>query len=209
MGVPSSPLPSLGGDNATEDPKIRTALQELQSILTGSVDDSNLASPSGEVWRPVFGAGPSWVPGGQSAGSYFLRNGQFIIAVGASALMDVGIWIPPSASDVDVAGKEARIRLASSAVVNATAPGTTLTVGLRPITAVAGGTSLMTFTVGAALLTCTYTTPAAGSRTRVDSAAVALASLTAGAYAIGVVTAGALAANSVIAFTAQLEMQHA
>lgn len=42
MPVPSQPLPTIGVSNITEDPKILAALQEIQSILNGNVDATNL-----------------------------------------------------------------------------------------------------------------------------------------------------------------------
>lgn len=44
MTVPTQPLPTLGSANSTEDPKIRSVLSELQTILTAGVDATNLAS---------------------------------------------------------------------------------------------------------------------------------------------------------------------
>jgi hypothetical protein len=43
MGVPSQPLPTIGQPNSTEDAKVRSALSELQTILTAGVDRTNLS----------------------------------------------------------------------------------------------------------------------------------------------------------------------
>ncbi len=42
MPVPVQPLPTIGQPNASEDPKTRSALSELQTILTAGVDETNL-----------------------------------------------------------------------------------------------------------------------------------------------------------------------
>lgn len=47
MTLSSQPLPSIGAANSTEDPKIRSLLSELQGILNGNIDASNLAVAAG------------------------------------------------------------------------------------------------------------------------------------------------------------------
>lgn len=42
MGVPIQAVPVINNANATEDPKIRSCLVELQAILSGGVDSSNI-----------------------------------------------------------------------------------------------------------------------------------------------------------------------
>lgn len=55
MGVPSQPLPNIGQPNSTEDAKVRSALSELQTILTGNVDIGNLAAKAvtSPKWFPA------------------------------------------------------------------------------------------------------------------------------------------------------------
>lgn len=47
MTVPTQPLPTVGQPNSTEDPKVRSALAELQTILTAGVDTTNIAAAAG------------------------------------------------------------------------------------------------------------------------------------------------------------------
>lgn len=42
MTIPTQPLPTVGQPNSTEDPKVRSALSELQTILTAGIDSTNL-----------------------------------------------------------------------------------------------------------------------------------------------------------------------
>lgn len=44
MPAPSQPLPTIGEDNVAADPKVRSVLVELQSILTGNVDTPNVSA---------------------------------------------------------------------------------------------------------------------------------------------------------------------
>jgi hypothetical protein len=43
MGVPTQPLPTIGQPNSTEDSKVRSALSELQTILTAGIDATNVS----------------------------------------------------------------------------------------------------------------------------------------------------------------------
>lgn len=43
MPVPTQALPTVGGANATEEPKLRAALQELQTLLGGGLDSTNIS----------------------------------------------------------------------------------------------------------------------------------------------------------------------
>lgn len=44
MTLPSQPLPTISEANSAADPKVRAALSELQSILSGNVDLTNIAT---------------------------------------------------------------------------------------------------------------------------------------------------------------------
>jgi hypothetical protein len=44
MGLSTQPLPTLGGDNGVEDPKIRGLLNELQGIVNSNIDLINLST---------------------------------------------------------------------------------------------------------------------------------------------------------------------
>lgn len=44
MAIPVQPLPTIGSPNSSEDPKIRSALSELQTVLTGGTDVTNLST---------------------------------------------------------------------------------------------------------------------------------------------------------------------
>ena len=47
MTLSTQPLPSIGAANATEDPKVRSLLSELQGIVNGGIDSTNLAAAAG------------------------------------------------------------------------------------------------------------------------------------------------------------------
>jgi hypothetical protein len=47
MTLSTQPLPSIGAPNSTEDAKIRSLLSEIQGIVNGGIDTSNLAAAAG------------------------------------------------------------------------------------------------------------------------------------------------------------------
>jgi hypothetical protein len=66
MTQSTQPLPTIGGSNSTEDPKVRSLLAELQGILNGQVDGSNL---TGGALQVANGTGVT------SAGALALTSG--------------------------------------------------------------------------------------------------------------------------------------
>lgn len=46
MTLSTQPLPALGSPNSTEDPKIRSLLSEIQGIVNGNIDSSNVTDGS-------------------------------------------------------------------------------------------------------------------------------------------------------------------
>ncbi|UTI65603.1 hypothetical protein NBH00_05180 [Paraconexibacter antarcticus] len=68
MTLSTQPLPTLGASNSTEDPKVRSLLSELQNILNGGLDGTNLTGGNLNV----------------SSGLGVTSAGQLTLASGAS-----------------------------------------------------------------------------------------------------------------------------
>jgi hypothetical protein len=122
-----------------------------------------------------------------------------------------GIWVAPTASDVAITGKTTRLRLRVPYMVNATAPGITLTWGLYVVSALAGGVGSITVTLGAVVTgsTAAAVTPSASGPGSTTGSSFDMSLITPGsAYVIGVVGSGTQAANSVVASQPILEMRH-
>ncbi len=99
------------------------------------------------------------------------------------------------------------MRLRVVVLTNATAPATTFTVGLYPITASAGGAAAVTATLDAAVATAAIPTPAASSRDIAVSGEVAVPS--AGFYTLAVVIDTAMAASNSVLLRATAEARAA
>ena len=44
MTLPSQPLPTVGQPNSSEDPKVRSCISEIQTILSGNIGEENLSA---------------------------------------------------------------------------------------------------------------------------------------------------------------------
>lgn len=101
----------------------------------------------------------------------------------------------------DYVGYKLKLRVALYA--NVTASTSDFTVGLHPITAVAGGATLVTVTAGAMLTpNVTFTAPALSTMTRLETGLFDVP--VAGNYVVGVTHSATMAASSSVDITAQL-----
>lgn len=184
------------------------------NVQAAGLTDTSLASPANVVWRTVAaGAGGSSSIIGQitTTPAWFSAGGS-TNASGASANNSPqGLWTPPPAGDINVAGKTTRLRLRVVYLVNATAPGITITWGLYPVTPSGGGASTVALTLGTVIAgsTAAVVTPAIGASGTVTGASFDLSAVSVGTnYVLGVVGSGTQAASSHVSTAATLEMRH-
>lgn len=218
MGTISLTLPVIGQPNSTEDVKIPNALSAIQTFVNGQnvadtnvtpagLTDASLASPNNVVWRPTPVLVPSFILAGTVAATYAVVTGG--LSSGGTGTAPP-LWYPQSA-DLAVAGKTTRFRVVVGYAVNATAPGVTFTWGLYPVTAVAGGASVVSYTLGTVVVgsTVLVVTPGASGGTRSVSSGFDMSALTNGTlYVPGVVVSATTNANSHVHFNFSLEMRH-
>lgn len=109
----------------------------------------------------------------------------------------------------NVAGLSAKLRLRAQLHTNHTAPGITITVSLYPVTrpASAGGDAVILFTLGTAVATVTFTTPAADTSFHDATADFALPAD--GYYCLGITTSGVGANHSYTEISAMLQIRNA
>lgn len=179
-------------------------------LAQAPVADASLSSPNNPVPRVAFQAS-AFIPGGAGVDTYLFPGGSTMaLSSTATSHYLCPVWVP-NLTDFAVAGKTTQARIVAHMVVNAVAPGVSFVVNVNGITIVGGsGSSSMTFALGGGLPTnATFTTPAAGSKTRAVSSWAALSLLTAGAYCLVVAPSGTIAANSLVTVSAAVEMRHA
>jgi hypothetical protein len=116
------------------------------------------------------------------------------------------LWL--SAADYAVSGLASKLRVRAQLATNAVAPSGNWTVGLHPVSAVAGATGGLTYTIGAAVTgsTVVFTAPAAGSR--LQGQTVDFTPPADGFYALGLVTSAAVATSSFVAVAAWLQTRN-
>lgn len=110
-------------------------------------------------------------------------------------------------ADLALAGRAMKMRLKAGCLVNATAPGITLTVGLYPVGTPVGGVNVFDPAIGTVVTgsTVAFTTPAASSKAaEVSSGTFDMPAD--GYYVVGVVASGAMATNSVVMIPYCLEI---
>lgn len=199
---------TAGAPNVASD--VTTAFTQAQTAIN-SVDDTQYTNQNNSVWKTV-GAQSLTVGSGVVAGTYWssIQSGSTIVASGGTnALGPVGFML--QAADFAVTGKTTTLRVNAHLVVNATGPGTTLTFGLHPVSAVGGGAGLVSYTLGAAVAgsTIAFASPSASTGTQGSSAGFAISALGASTtYVFGCVLSGTTAANSVTPTSLSLQMRH-
>jgi hypothetical protein len=178
---------------------------------SAAIADTQLASPNNAVRRVILSG--SWiVPGATTAATYPIGP---VGNAGVSAEIftaDTGISSQPT--DFQVAGKTFYGRVRGNVSVNGTAPIVNVTLGLYLISAVGGGASAFTFTLGSAVGSSTIlvAAPASGSSTDLESAQFAMPSTAGNRYLLGVNISGGsgvTTTNSAIHISAQLLGYHA
>lgn len=217
MGVPSQALPTIGQPNSTEDAKVRSALSELQTILTGNVDaanitnatitDAKLTSPTSSVWRPFMtsATGLTALTAGPIYAFYRAQASQGATPSASGPAQE--LWMPVVA-DHAVTGLTTRLRLRVTIGVNNIAPTSTIVVGLHPMSPT--GNTSVALTPATAVTSVSFVAPAANSVAATSSASFDLTTLsTSSIYGFAVtLTAASMAVNSYVFVSASIDMRH-
>lgn len=138
------------------------------------------------------------------AGTFVLLANAGVLAANASAGYSV-FYLDPA--NYAAGSRTVKYNLDATALVNATAPTVNFTLGLYPVTAVAGAAATLSITLGTVTSgsTCLFTAPGATSTNHVNS--TDFTAPAAGYFAIGCVVSGAAAANSSTLVGATLQMR--
>jgi hypothetical protein len=132
-----------------------------------------------------------------------MQEGATSLALASATGSGSGVvYIDPA--DIAYGALTTKYRVQASCLTNATAPAITFTVGLYPVSAVAGGAGAVSITLGTVATgsTVVFTTPSSSTRSNGNSGDFAAPA--AGYYALGVVASGSQAANSNAFISARL-----
>jgi hypothetical protein len=100
MGVPSQALPTVGQPNSTEDSKVRSCLSELQTILNGNVDPSNISSATVQTFLQLLSTGTHKIAFGKVAVPPGFGGGRQVTSTIAHGLSTTPAWAIVSGSYV-------------------------------------------------------------------------------------------------------------
>lgn len=147
-----------------------------------------------------------------STGTYLMVGGSTgagVLASAATAGLAVFYLDPEWFKVSPVNERTTEYQLAVSLLVNATAPATTFTSALYPVTAVAGAAASVSVTLGSLVAgsAVNFATPAAGSRGQAVSGFFPAPA--AGFYAVGVAVSSNAAAGSSMGISMSLQMRQA
>ncbi len=146
----------------------------------------------------------------QAAATYHFSQGVGTVADNGNHGVASSLWIPIIYIDDADFGTSAKLRVRFQVLTNATAPGTqTFTGGLYPVSAVAGGTDLMTYDLGTVVVgsTVAIVNPSASTRNQGNSGDFAVPAD--GYYSPGFVQSNTLAANAATSVHMQLQVRNA
>lgn len=186
--------------------KAQTSFNEIRAILN-ALDDSNFVAGSGfyTMYRTLTEA-QSRSPSAATVGDYlFTQTGV--------AIIETGVVVGPhsfyvASADYAITGRTPKLRVRAQCHTNATAPAITLTVGLYPITASAGGSDQNVITLGSVVAgsTVAFASPGASASNQGNSGDFSLPAD--GHYALGVALSGTQATNASVSLAAQLQLHY-
>jgi|SRR5580698_7202234 hypothetical protein len=147
-----------------------------------------------------------------TTGTYLMVGGSTgtgVLATAATAGLAVFYLNPEWFNVSPVNERTTYYQLAVSLLINATAPATTFTPALYPVTAIAGAAASVSVTLGSPVAgsAVNFASPAAGSLGQAVSGFFPAPA--AGYYAVGVAVAGNAAASSSMAISTVLQMKQA
>lgn len=160
-------------------------------------------------WRPLHERSYRFDAPTSAGGPYLLLDsssgGSGVNASAAGAAIPAFYWDPV---DRAAGSRTIRLRIRGTALVNATAPSCTFTIGLYPVNAVAGGAATTSITLGTVnSSTVAFASPSANSLNQAVSTEIT--GLTAGFFVLGVAVSTNAAANSAVAIRAALQIKQA
>ncbi len=199
VAAATAPTPAAGSVTLYED--------TADSALKAKNSSGNSRTTDNTVYRPLLALSGRMANDATNATYAFSQGGAMIASGGNHASP---LWVPTTYIDDAYFGTGAKLLVVGQIYCSATAPGTiTFTFGLHNISAVAGGTDIMTYTMDAAVSgsTSTVVNPLTSTRNLATTAAD-FAVPADGHYTLGLATSAALANNLAVSASAQLYVRN-
>jgi hypothetical protein len=172
-----------------------------------SIDETNMPASSGLFagYKTLYVASAASTSASTSGSYYFAGQGLVKSAASSGGVVSALYF---DDADYTMSGKTQKLRVRAQAYTNATAPAITLTVGLYPISSVAGGAAVLVVTLGTVTAgsTVAFASPAASTKSQGNSGDFTIPAD--GHYVLGVALSGTQATNSLVGLSVQLQTRH-
>ena len=183
-----------------------TNYDTLETVINGGLDDTNYSASSGmyTAYRTIHESGPVVSIDGTAADYFF---GNTAIVVESSSTVNVPRLLRLEAADYAITGRTTKLRVRATLTTNGTPPAITYTVGLYPVTSIAGGSDVMSVVLGVidSGSQVNFNSPSANGMHEGDWSDFTIPAD--GYYVLGASLSGAQANNSIVGLRAQLQ-QH-
>ncbi len=167
-------------------------------VVDGSLTDSDLASPNNSAYR-TMAQGTGVYESEKEGTRYFLQNGT--LQTISLLLGGIAILFYFAKADYEVAGKTQKLRMRAQQITSEAGPGTTLTVGMYPVTAVGAGL----LTLGSVITGSTVAFASTAAKTLAQGNSGDFAIPSDGYYIFGVTNSGKTATSSQQTLSFQLQ----
>lgn len=138
MGSIALQTPTVGQLNSTEDPKITSNFNTLQTVVNGNLDGTNVTASI--LGRRLVGQALGIIPAGTTAFAQFIAIDGMLAAPSAATAKAINAWYLDPANWT-IAGKTLGVEIRASIANNSVSSGTAgLSVSLNAVTwGVSGG----------------------------------------------------------------------
>jgi hypothetical protein len=206
MGVLSFPFDFSSGTSIRAD-QMNANFTAAETWSTTLADD-NFSSSAGmySAYRTIHETAGSLVAAGTTAGDFLLASGSALLRETTDTTGAIPVFYLDDARYA-ISGRSLKLCVDAQAIVNGTGPATTLTVGLFPVSSVAGAAGNLQATLGTVTSgsTVAFASPLANTPNQGSSTDFAFPAD--GYYTLGVTLAGTTAANSRVGINAQLQVR--
>lgn len=182
---------------------VQDMFNDARTVINGNIDGANAPALVSNV--RTHHVSTLQITQSLAAGTYFVNQ---LGTLKATAVDSGGAAVMFSiiAADLTMTGLTPKMRLRTTMATNATAPGINFTMGLYPVSSVAGASGNQLVTLGTVVAGSTIARNAPTASTLFADVTSDFSLPSDGPYIFGVVTSGANALNSTTGITFQLQV---
>lgn len=195
-------------DGAVTSDKIANGTITAGKLASNAaIADSQLASPNNGVYRLLCQETVLFTDSQSSSGTYGnTLSGSTLKVDGSTTTASALRLFYFDDADYAISGKTQKLRVRAQCLTNATTPtGLTYTVGLYPISAIAGGADVLVYTAGTVTTGSTIAFSSLTASTKTQNVTSTFTIPSDGYYVLLVASSGATTADARVAISSQLQ----